>query len=252
MIEWLNRIYAAMLLDLIEFFRYRMAVVSTALTSLVMILAFGLGMGKSNYMVEGIPYVYFIIPGILAVGTMFSCIYSAGYTIILDRQRKLIDDIILSPASYSSFIIGRILSNMIKSSIQLIIVLFIAVVFLKMPIPNFFIFGIAFVLTVILFAAIGMTLASFTDILSFAGFANLITLPFMYFCGVFFPVTYFKGLASIIQLAPFTAAIEVFRYAFTKQVLVGNLFSNLFILLFWSMLMGFIAVIAFKKAVSRN
>jgi len=241
-----------MLLDLIEFFRYKMAVVSTVLTSLVMILAFGLGMRKSEFIVEGLSYVSFIVPGILAVGTMFSCVYSAGYTIILDRQRRLIDDIVLSPASYSSYVVGRMLSNMIKSLIQFSIVLFIAIFLLKMPFPNLLILGISFILTVILFAAIGMTLASFTDVLSFAGFANLITLPFMYFCGVFFPVTYFKGLTPILQIIPFTASIEIFRYAFIKQTLVGSLFSNIIILIFWSALMSIVGIAAFRKAVSRN
>lgn len=249
---WLNRAYVTMALDLVEYFRYRMAVISSALTPLAMILAFGIGMRQSEYLVEGNPYLNFIVPGILALGVMFSCIFSAGYTIMLDRQRRLIDDIVLSPVSYSAFIIGRLAGNIVKSSVQFVFSLAGIIFWLKMPLPDFLILGMGFVLSALFFGAVGMILASFCDIFSFAGFANLITVPFMYFCGVFFPITYFEGFMVVFHYVPFTAAIEIFRYAFFKKVLVGTFTSNFLILLISTVVLIGFGVLAFKKSLKRG
>jgi ABC-2 type transport system permease protein len=253
MIIWLNRVYATITLDLTQFFRYKLAVTSSILTSVVMVLSFWLGMGKSEFMIEGTPYLIYVIPGILALGTMYSCIYSAGYSIIFDRQRRLIDDIILSPISYSAFIVGRILSALVKSIIQLSVFLIIAILLLNIPLPNMSVLSLAYCLTVVLFGAIGMILASFTDMISFGGFANIVTIPCMYFCGVFFPIAYYnKFIREIISFIPFTASIELFRYSFTGKTLVGTLSSNIMILLSSSVIFLILGTLAFRKAVKEG
>lgn len=249
---WFKRIYSLAVADLTEFFRIELIIVSVALTPVIMMLSFGLGMKGSNVLVEGIPYFVFVVPGIFALGTMFSCTFSAGYTIISDRQRRLISDIVLSPVSYSSFVIARVISVILKSSTQLILTGLIAVLLLRVSLSNVFVFFVAFVLTAIFFGGIGMIFGSFTNALTFQGLANIILMPSMFFCGVFFPISNFKHMASIIQLLPLTAAIEVFRFGVSGEVLVGTLSSNLVLLLIYDLLALLAGIGAFKKAVAQN
>jgi ABC-2 type transport system permease protein len=250
--KWVSRTYATAKLDLMEFLTYRMAVISTVLTSFVMIVAFGLGAQQNPMTIEGMPYMLFILPGILAMGTMYSCIYSAGYTIILDRQRRLIDDIVLSPVSYSSFVVGRLVSNLLKSSLQFIVTLTIAALLIKVPVMKPSVLLLSFLLTAIMIGAIGMILGSLSNILSISGLINMVTLPFTYFCGVFFPIRYFKGLAPLIEWVPFTSSIELFRYGLTEQTLAGDLLSNLFKLSLFTVLFLMISVVAFRRSVLRR
>ena len=250
--DWFKNIGAIIQLELKEYFRYKLAVISSFMVPLVMLIAFGFGMRQREFMVNGNPYITFIVPGIIGLGIMFSSIFSAGYTILLDRQRKMIDDIILSPVSFSSFVSGRLLSNLIKSSMQFVITLLGVIFWLKQPVPDLGIVIITFTLTCIFFSSLGIIVATLTDMISFAGFANLITVPLMYFCGVFFPIEYFKGFMVIFHFFPFTSSIELFRFALIGKTYIGTFASNLLILTLSALLLLFISIVVFQKSVTRN
>jgi ABC-2 type transport system permease protein len=233
MLAWLTRVYVVMRLDLTEYFRYRLAVISSILTPVVMVLAFGIGLRQSQFLAKGNPYIVFVTPGILALGVMLSSVYSAGYTVVLDRQRRLMDDIILSPVSYSAFITGRVGANLVKSSLQFTLTL-LGVIFWLGVIPrNVPLLMLIFILSAVFFSALGMTLAVHSNMLSFGGLANVVTVPLMYFCGVFFPVDYFEGAMRIFHYVPFTSSIELMRFAFNGTTLVGTPATH-FLILGWS------------------
>jgi ABC-2 type transport system permease protein len=250
--NWVNWTFATAKLDLMEFLTYRMAVISTVLTSFVMVAAFGLGARQNQMTIEGMSYIVFILPGILAMGTMYSCIYSAGYTIILDRQRRLIDDLVLSPIAYSSFVVGRLVSNLLKSSLQFTVTISIAVLLIKVPVEEPAVLLLSFLLTAIMIGAIGMILGSMSNILSISGLINVVTLPFTYFCGVFFPVRYFKQLSPVIEWVPFTSSIELFRYGLIQKTLVGSFSSNLLNLVFFATVFLAASIMAFRRSVLRR
>lgn len=252
MTVWINRVYATMLLDLIQFFRYRLAVASSVFTPLVMVLSFALGTKTSTFTVDGTSYIAFMVPGIMAVGTMFSAIFSSGYSIIADRQRRLIDDIVLSPISYSAFMLGRVLSTLVKSSLQFIAVALVAVIALNMPCPHLVPLAFAYCMTAVLFGATGTVLACWTDMLSFGGVANMVTLPLMYFCGVFFPIAYFGELFRFLRWIPVTAAIELFRYSFSGTTTVGTLLANTLVLATCALAALAMSVVTFRRTVLRT
>lgn len=238
----MNQIYISLIADLTEFFRIKMAVLSSCITPVVMILSFGLGVGKEQFL--------FVAPGILALGTMFSCTYTVGYTVIMDRQRRLINDIVLSPISYSSFVISRVLGGIVKCFIQLLITVLITVIFFKLPLSHPLLLIIGFIQSAILFGGIGMILASWTNAMSFPGIANLLMIPFMFFCGVFFPITNFaKGVLLIVKFIPFTASVEIFRYSITGRFLSENLTFNIVLLAVHSFIAVFLGIIIFKRSV---
>lgn len=246
---WLTRFYVVMRLDLTEYFRYRLAVVSSVLTPVAMVLAFGIGLRQSEFLVKGNPYIVFVVPGILALGVMLSSVYSAGYTVVLDRQRRLMDDIVLSPVTYSAFVTGRVAANLVKSSIQFGLTL-LGVIFWLGVIPgNATLLVLIFALSAILFSALGMIIAAYANMLSFGGLANVVTVPLMYFCGVFFPIDYFEGVMRLFHYVPFTSSIELMRFAFNGTTLVGSPGLH-FLILGWStaglLLLG---IWLFKKSI---
>lgn len=256
MTDWLNKVYILIIGDLTEFFRIRMVTFSTLLTPVVMLFSFSLGMGQAELTVKGIPlgipYVDYVVPGIIALGTMFSCSFTLGYTIISDRQRRLIGDIVLSPVSYSSFVIARILAGLVKCAAQFIASIIIVLLLLRTPVNHPFLLLCAYILTAVFFGALGMFFGAFSNSLTFPGFVNIVHMPFMYFCGVFFPINNFRGLAALLQFMPFTACIEMFRYAIYGKSLVFNYGQNLLLLFFYCFIMVSLAIWVFKKSVIRT
>lgn len=240
----MNRIYTLIIGDLTEFFRIKMAIISSCITPIIMTISFGLGVGKESFL--------FIVPGILALGTMFSCTFTVGYTFITDRQRRLISDIVLSPISYSSFVIARILGNIVKCCFQFFITTIIAIIFFRLPLPHPLILMTTYIFTAIFFGGIGMIFASLTSAMTFPGIVNILIIPFMFFCGVFFPVTNFvEWISWIVRFLPFTSSVELFRYAVTNEFLVGSLVSNGILLIFYSFLAVYLGIYIFKRSVVR-
>ncbi len=250
MVDWLNKTYTLVIADIVEFFRIPLAVLSTILTPLAMVLSFGLGM-KHGSIIDETPYFLFLFPGILSLGTMFSCTFSTGYTIINDRQRRIISDIVLSPISYSSFVIARIVGSLIKSVIQFLLILIIGILFSQSLPSNLLLLFIAFLLTGIIFSAIGMIFGVFTNILTFSGFANIVLMPAMFFSGIFFPISYYKRFAPIIQLLPFTLSVDIFRSSFISDYSV-DLSLFIILLIIYAICFVSIGILLFKKAAIRR
>ncbi|MHB8168923.1 MAG: ABC transporter permease [Thermoleophilia bacterium] len=220
--------------DLISFSRDKLVIITTLLTPSVMILSFGYGTAASNFMVMDLPYIQFIAPGILALGTMFSASYSVGFSIILDRQRRLVDDLLVSPISFASFIFGRLLGGLARTIVQAAVVLSLAVIIFAVPVrsPLWTILGLIDIS--LIFGSIGMGLGALCSFLSFSEFVNIILLPSMYFGGVFFPASQFEGvIAKVAYLLPFTHSLNIVRYGMLGAEPLGNdsvIISSLYVI----------------------
>jgi len=247
MIIWLKMLYTIMLADLKEFFRVRLIIVSSCVMPVLMTIAFGFGMNDQKaFNVEN--YFLFIFPAILALGTMFSSMFSGGYVIILDRQQSVIRDLILSPVTYSTYIIARIFSCVLKALPQLIASSLLALLFLKSFTPHCSLFIIlSFILTSVLFSTIGMIIGSFSNVVTFPGLANIILMPSMYLCDVFFPIENFKEFSLVVKAIPFTPSVQLFRYGFTGKGDLAAASINLGMLLAYALVTILFWVWFFKK-----
>ncbi|ACA86288.1 ABC transporter permease [Shewanella woodyi] len=248
---WARDAYNLIYLDLLQFFRSKLIVISSLLTSVTMVLAFGLGAdnGQPIVPIEG-NYFAFILPGILAVGIMFSSTYTMGYTFIVDCQRRTIEDIVLSPLSYVGFIVSRIIGMSLKCSLQFLLVLMISMLFFNATIESYVLLFFAFFTECITFAALGIIVASFTNEISFSSLINIIIIPLSYFGGVFFPLDNFGSFSNVVSALPLAAHIEVFRDAMAATSST-DLYFNLLLTTFYSLTSIWVAMYVFKFRIQR-
>jgi ABC-2 type transport system permease protein len=215
---WLEGVADLVRLDLVQFFRNRLAVISTLLTSVSMILSFGFGtMEMPGFRGTGDSYFAFVFPGILGVGIMFSCTYAIGYAIIVDRQRRTIEDIVLSPLSFAGFVVGRLAGMVIKCSLQFLLSLGLAFAIFDVQVASYptLLFGL--LTESLVFAGLGILVATFTTEVSFSLLVNVFIVPLTYFCGVFFPLDSFGPLSAVFAVLPLSVHIDVLRDAMTGQ-----------------------------------
>ena len=246
---WFKKVFSLLVADLTEYFRIPFIIISAALTPVMMLLSFGFGSGGDMVMLNNHNYFNYIAPGILAVGTMFSSTCAAGYTIIHDRQRKILNDFILSPISYSSFVIARILGVIVKSGIPLIITLVIGYILFDVSVVNVYWLILAFTMSSILYAGLGIILGTISNVLAFEGFANFFLIPSMYFGGVFFPITNYKEFGKLIYLlVPITSSVEMFRFGIAGYLTYGDISSHLALLFVYDMIAISLGVTIFKQS----
>ena len=245
-------IWNYVIVDLKQFFRQKMELASTLLTSVSMLLAFGLGTGNLDYLSFGASsYFAYIAPGAFAIGIMFSSTFTMGYGTILDKQRRFIDEIITSPMSYSSFLIGRYTSMLFKCFLQIVLLIFIAVVIFDSEIHHIGAFIFACVNIVLFFSALGIFMAVFTNEVSFSSVSNYILIPLFFFSGVFFPLDGFGELAKVLIFLPLSSHVLFLRYSMLNFEYEHLLYYSI-LTLFYSGLMIAIAAYAFKNSIKNN
>ncbi len=212
--RWATDVLDLVAMDIRQFFDNRLFAGSTFLTSVSMVLAFGAATGQ---MVSPDPaagsYFAFVFPGILAAGVMFSCTYTIGYTMILDRNRRTMEDLILSPLSYSGFLVARMLGVLVKCLFQFVFVLVLGVVAYDAGIDSFALLVLTFVSGCLAFAGLGVVVATYTNEISFPAVVNIVVIPLLYFAGVFFPIDNLGWAGEVLARLPLSVHVEMFRSA---------------------------------------
>lgn len=212
--KWIGDIAELVSIDMRQFFANRLFAVSTFLSSVSMVLAFGAATRQMDSpSADAASFFGFVFPGILASGVMFSCTYTIGYTIIVDRSRRTIEDLVLSPLSYSGFLIARLIGVVAKCLLQFFAVFIIGIVLFGVRISSWGMLILGFFAGCLFFAGLGIFVACFTNEISFPAVVNIIVIPIMYFAGIFFPLENLDWVGKILAKFPLSVHVEVFRAA---------------------------------------
>jgi len=166
--------------------------------------AMGLGLGAFVKEINGVPYINFIAPGIIASSSMFAAIYECTYgTYVRIVFQKTFDAILATPVNIDDLTAGEMIWGATKSILYgktIIIVIsafgLVASPLIVLVIPLLFITGL-------IFAEISLiVVAKVPGIDSFNYFYTLVMTPMFLFSGIFFPL---DGMPSIVtKIAFFT------------------------------------------------
>lgn len=249
--SWLGDVLGLVAIDMRQFFDNRLFAISTLLTSVSMVLAFGLA---TDQMVSPAPssanYFGFVFPGIIGAGIMFSCTYTVGYTVIIDRNRRTIEDLILSPLSYSGFLLARLIGVVLKCLFQFVLVIVLGVGVFDARIGSLPLFLLGFFTACTAFAGLGILVATYANEISFPAVVNIIVIPLMYFAGIFFPLGNLGTLGEIFDKLPLAVHVEVFRAATTPDFSASAL--SLALAVAYSFLAVGIASWAFRRRIGHG
>ena len=115
MLKTLEDIYAVVWVDLRFLSRnIGKTMALTLIAPILYLLAFGYGLGRGT-IVEGVSYLEFVIPGILALTAMTTAFNTSGMKLHVDRLfYKCFDETLMSPVSDSSIIIGKSLIGVLR------------------------------------------------------------------------------------------------------------------------------------------
>jgi len=176
-------------------------------------------------MFSGAPdYFSFMAVGMLAVITLFTCMFS-GMSIVWDKRFGFMTKLKVSPIPRGVIPLSRILSTVIRALIQVSIVFIIALAFAYVPgltglsvSPAFGIFDLlglflVFTLLSLGFAALFTTIAlAVENQETLFGVVNLLNLPLMFASAALFPTAFMPDwLAGIANYNPLTFAVDAAR-----------------------------------------
>jgi lipooligosaccharide transport system permease protein len=187
------------------------------------LIALGFGLGAFVKEINGVPYIKFIAPGIIASSSMFAATFESTYgTYIRMTYQKTFDAILATPINVDDLIAGELLWGATKGTFYGLIIMavmsifgFIDSPFILAAIPTIFIGAI-------IFAEIGViTSATVPGIDSFNYFYTLFMTPMFLFSGIFFPLDTLHPI--ITKIAFFTPLYHLVNIS--RSFASGDLYS---------------------------
>jgi lipooligosaccharide transport system permease protein len=162
--------------------------------------AMGLGLGAYVKEINGVPYINFIAPGMIASSAMFAAVYECTYgTFVRMTYQKTFDAILATPVNIYDLVAGELMWGAAKSvlygTIIMIVISALGLVDSAAIIgvlPILFISGLIFAEISMIFVAIVPGIDSFNY------FYTLFMTPMFLFSGIFFPLDNLPPLVTKI------------------------------------------------------
>jgi ABC-2 type transport system permease protein len=180
-------------------------------------------------------YIDLLIPGLIALGILNSCIWGISWTLINYRIKKLLRRMIATPMKKSYFFLAQFSSRIFITIAEAVLLFLFAWIFFKVQISGSLVaLAIVFLSGVISFSGLSILVSCKTANTEVAnGIINAVTLPMMILSGIFFSYNNFPDwLIPAIKILPLTMLADAFRSIFIEGAGIKDILFPSLILLF--------------------
>jgi lipooligosaccharide transport system permease protein len=179
---------------------YKSSIALNFVEPVLYLAALGLGLGAFVKEINGVPYIKFIAPGIIASSSMFAAIYECTYgTYVRMTYQKTFDAILSTPVNIDDLVAGELMWGATKSLLYGTIIIIVISIFRLVDSPDIILAVPVLFITGLIFAEISII---FTDIVqgidTFNYFYTLFMTPMFLFSGIFFPLDTLPPVVSKI------------------------------------------------------
>ena len=219
----METIYILWLRQLRRYWRSRARIIGSLGQPLLFLIALGFGFGPVYQKAGGGDYIEFLVPGVIAMGILFTAIFS-GMEIIWDRQFGFLKETLVAPVSRMTIMLGRTLGGATVATVQGLIVLLLTLLVGFRPDPLLLLPAILIMfLIALLFTALGTGIASvIQDFQGFHLIMNFLVMPLFFLSGALFPL---EGLPTVIaiisRIDPLTYGVDALRGTLTGMTHLG-------------------------------
>ncbi|UCE72727.1 MAG: ABC transporter permease [Nitrospiraceae bacterium] len=193
---------------------YKSSIAFNFVEPVLYLMALGFGLGAFVQEIQGMPYINFIAPGLVASSAMFATASECTYgTYVRMTYQKTFDAILATPINLADLVAGELIWGATKSMFYGAIIILVIAIFglfqsplIVLAIPVLFIGGLIFAET----AVIATALVPGID--SFSYFFTLLLTPSFLFSGIFFPLDTLPPIvAKIAYFTPLYHLVNVLR-----------------------------------------
>lgn len=183
------------------------------ISTFLYLLIFGLSLGRQIATVEGVPYLKFLIPGLVLMAVIDSSFNESAASLFVGRFTNSVQELLVAPLSYFEivlgFIFGGVLRGLIIGNLLMLLGWLMAGV---TPIHWGWYFGFM-VLTAAFFSALGIMMALFAETFDQLAIPpTFIITPLVFLGGVFSSIKLLPPLLQrITKLDPLYYLIDGFR-----------------------------------------
>src|SRR3989338_8135264 len=233
--------------EIIRFLRQRNRVMGALGQPLLFWLFLGFSF-KATFQIQGtsINYVQFFFPGIINLILLFTAIFST-FSLIEDRNEGFLQGVLVSPASRSSIVFGKVLGGSLIALLHAgLFLIFTPFIGLSLGVLDILTLLGIMLLTAVALTSFGFCLAWKMDSTQgFHAIMMLVLMPLLFLSGAFFPSTGLTPTLNwLMKLNPLTYAVDATKHILLKKFEIGLM--NLPSLNFCLMVIITFGVVAFS------
>lgn len=246
-------VYTIWLRDLKRFFRDKPRIIGSIAQPTIYLFILGSGLANSFKIfgsIRGEDFLHFMYPGIIGMTILFSSLFSA-VSIIWDREFGFLKEVLVSPISRTSIVIGKTLGGSTVALIQgSIILIFSPILKIPFTFTSFLKLLPIMFITAIAISSFGIALASrLQTIQSFQVITNFILLPMFFLSGAMFPlINVPKWMTIAAKINPLSYGIDAMRYVILKDstLQLFPLYIDIIVIAAIAMVLSIISIFLFN------
>jgi len=209
-------IYILWIREIKRTWRAKSRVVGTIIMPLFFLVFLGSGFRRASLpgMPKGIDYITFLIPGITGMSLLFRSMFG-GLQVLWDKQFGFLKEIMVTPVSRLSIVLGRIAGSSTIALIQSFMILFLSTLlgFRFASVMGLFVATAFMILIATTFIGFGLSFASkMKDAHGFQLIMNFVVFPIFFLSGALYPVEGLpRFLKPFVYINPLTYGIDGLR-----------------------------------------
>jgi ABC-2 type transport system permease protein len=208
-------------------------VVSPIVSSFLYLLVFGVSLGNSVTLKSGIPYLAFLIPGLMVMGLINNSFQNSSSSVVTSKFSGDLEDIRVAPVTHNQIIWAMGVGGVIRGGLVALITGIVGSVFQYLQTGNLLyvvhpFWALYFIVTGgLIFAFCGIFIAFLAKTFDqLSAFSTFILLPLTYLGGVFISIENLHPVwQTISHFNPLFYLINGFRYAILGSSDVGLMLS---------------------------
>ena len=168
---------------------------------------------------KGNRYIDFLVPGLIALNILNSCLWGTGWNLIELRVKKLMRRLIVTPMKRTDFMFSFAIVRIISGSLEFFLLYIFAYYYFDVVVQGSWLaLLVVFLVGNIAFTGIAILTACRANNTRIGnGIVNAVTIPMMIVSGIFFSYYNFpKEMIFLVKLLPLTALADSIRIIFNE------------------------------------
>ncbi|MBA3491471.1 MAG: ABC transporter permease [Rubrobacteraceae bacterium] len=185
------------------------------LTSALYVVVFGYGLGSRIREVEGVPYLQFILPGLILLAVITASYGNTSSSLFDAKRERYIDDVLISPMTPSQMALAYVLGGVLRGLLVGVGTFALAIPLAGLPAERPLLLLAAGLATSVAFASLGVVAGVLATRIDHIFFLSTIVLqPLTFLGGIFYSAEMLPTpLRIATYLDPIFYAVDAFRYA---------------------------------------
>jgi len=185
------------------------------LTSTLYVVVFGYGLGSRIREIEGVPYLDFILPGLILLSVITASYGNTSSSLFDAKRERYIDDVLISPMTPLQMVLAYVLGGVLRGMLVGVGTFALAIPLAGLPAQRPLLLLAAGLATSVAFASLGVVSGVLATRIDHIFFLSAIVIqPLTFLGGVFYSAEMLPApLRIATYLDPIFYAVDAFRYA---------------------------------------